>query len=513
MNSEAPKRDTPSSGETTPDATTSEATTSDAKPKRRTGRLVLGALLTALLTVGILALLFNIFERKQESRDTSFRVVELDDNTEDPAVWGKNFPIQYDLWKRTVDQQRTRYGGSEALPRTPTSADPRSVVAQSKLAKDPRLVTMWSGYAFATDFREERGHAYALVDQRNTKRVTEFKQPGACLNCHASTYVLMKQLGKGDLKAGFDQLNKMTYQQATAQAKHPVSCIDCHDPKTMALRITRPAFMEGIKVYKASQGIKGYDVNRDATAQEKRSYVCGQCHVEYYFKGKEKKTLTFPWSKGLTVDDALAYYDEVKFKDFTHKLTGANVLKAQHPEFEVFSQGVHAKSGVACADCHMPYMRQGAVKVSDHQVRSPLLTINRSCQGCHRAPETEMLSRVDEIQGRFVQSRDTTFNALIQLIKDIETAQTKDTPAARLDAARNYQRKAQFLLDYMEAENSTGFHAPGYSLRVLNDATDAARLGQLALAGILPEGATKVGTMGAATPTTAATPTSTPTTP
>ena len=249
MNSEAPKPETPSSGETT-----AAAMTSDAKPKRRTGRLVLGALLTMLLTVGVLALLVNIFERKEESRDTSFRVVELDDNTEDPAVWGKNFPIQYDLFKRTVDQQRRS----------------RSVVSQSKLAEDPRLVTMWSEYAFATDFLEERGHAYALVDQRNTKRVTESKQSGACTNCHASTYVLMKQLGKGDLKAGFDQLNKMTFPQASAKLEHPVSCINCHDPKTMALRITRPAFMEGIKVYKASQGIKGYDVNRDASAQEKR---------------------------------------------------------------------------------------------------------------------------------------------------------------------------------------------------------------------------------------------------
>ena len=507
MNSDAPKPNTPSSGETTPAATTSHQ-----RQKRKTGRLVLGALLTVIVTVGTLTLLVNIFERKQESRDTSFRVVELNDNTEDPAVWGKNFPIQYDLYKKTVDQQRTRYGGSEAFPRTPTSADPRSVVSQNKLAKDPRLVTMWSGYAFATDFREDRGHAYALVDQRNTRRVTEFKQPGACLNCHASTYVLMKRLGNGDLKAGFDQLNKMTYQQASAQAKHPVSCIDCHDPKTMALRITRPAFMEGIKDYKATQGIKDYDVNRDATVQEMRSYVCGQCHVEYYFKGPEK-TLTYPWSKGLTVDNALAYYDEVKFKDFTHKLTGANVLKAQHPEFETFQQGVHAKAGVACADCHMPYMRQGAVKVSDHQVRSPILSINRSCQGCHPVPEEELRSRVDQIQSRFVLSRDTTFNALIQQIKDIETAQKNGTPQAQIDAARNYQRKAQFFLDYVEAENSTGFHAPGYSLRVLNDATDAARLGQLALAGILPQGATKVGTIGAATPTTPPTPTSTPTTP
>jgi nitrite reductase (cytochrome c-552) len=160
----------------------------------------------------------------------------------------------------------------------------------------------------------------------------------------------------------------------------------------------------------------------------------------------------------------------------------------------------------------MPYMRQGAVKVSDHQVRSPLLTINRSCQGCHRAPEGELQSRVDQIQGRHVQARDTTFNALVQLIKDIETAQKDGTPKAQLDAARNYQRRAQFFMDYVESENSTGFHAPGYSLRVMNDATDAARLGQLALAGRLPKGATKVGTVGAAAPPTAA-PTSTPTRP
>ena len=109
---------------------------------------------------------------------------EIDDNTVDPAVWGKNFPLQYDAYKRTVDQERTRYGGSEALRHLPTHVDPRSTVAQSKLEDDPRLVTIWSGYAFSTDFREERGHAYMLDDQRYTRRVTEFKQPGTCLNCH-----------------------------------------------------------------------------------------------------------------------------------------------------------------------------------------------------------------------------------------------------------------------------------------------------------------------------------------
>ena len=455
--------------------------------KPRISKLVLAVVITAILTVAITALLVNIFERKQEARSPFFRVVEITDDTEDPALWGKNFPLQYDAYLRTVDQTRTRYGGSEALRHAPTQADPRGVVAQSKLEGDQRLVMMWAGYAFATDFREERGHAYMLDDQRYTRRVTEFKQPGTCLNCHASTYVTMKKLGGGDIFKGFEQINQMTYGEATKQVKHPVACIDCHDPITMQLRITRPAFIEGIRNYKASTGVAGYDVNKMASAQEMRSFVCGQCHVEYYFKGPEKR-LTFPWHKGLRVDDALAYYDEAGHKDFVHKETGANALKAQHPEFEMYNQGVHARSGVACADCHMPYKREGGHKISDHHVRSPMLNINRACQGCHHFPEDEMKQRVEQIQGRFVHARDVAFDALIDLINDIKAAQTAGAAEALLNAARNHQRKAQFFIDYVEAENSSGFHAPGEALRILNDATDAVRKGHLALRGVkLPE--------------------------
>ena len=151
---------------------------------RSTFRLVvITAVAAALAAAGVTALLVNIFERKQEARNPFFRVVELDDETEDPEVWGRNFPIQYDAYRRTVDQTRTRYGGSEAVPRTPTSADPRSIVAQSRLEEDPRLKTMWAGYAFAVDFREERGHAYMLVDQEFTERQRVAAQPGTCLNC------------------------------------------------------------------------------------------------------------------------------------------------------------------------------------------------------------------------------------------------------------------------------------------------------------------------------------------
>src|SRR5687767_3551524 len=280
-------------------------------------RTALIAGVAALVAAAVAALLVNIFERKQEAKNPFFRVVALTDETVDPALWGKNFPLQYDGYRRTVDQTRTRHGGSEAVPRTPTQADPRSVVAQSRLDEDPRLKTMWAGYAFSKDFREERGHAYMLEDQIFTERQVVAKQPGTCLHCHASVYVPYRKAGGGDLIKGFEKLNQLPYAEARKEVTHPVSCIDCHDPKTMQLRVTRPGFLEGIRVLKATEGVENYDVNTMATRQEMRSYVCGQCHVEYYFKGPEKR-LTYPWFKGLKADQILAYYEEVKHKDWVH---------------------------------------------------------------------------------------------------------------------------------------------------------------------------------------------------
>jgi len=457
-------------------------TETDAGPRARFSRraLVSIALLAAVAAAAATALLVNIMERKQEAKNPFFRVVELDDNTVDPAIWGKNFPLQYDAYLRTVDQQRTRYGGSESLPHSPTEADPRWVVAQSRLEEDPRLKVMWAGYAFATDFRKKRGHAYMLDDQTYTERVAQFKQPGTCIHCHASVYVPYKTAGGGDLIKGFEHYNQMPYAEARKDFTHPISCIDCHDPATMALRITRPGFLEGIRALKAGQGVADYDVNTQATRQEMRSFVCGQCHVEYYFKGAEKR-LTYPWAKGLKVDQIADYYDEVGFKDWTHARTGAPTLKAQHPEFEMWNQGIHARSGVACADCHMPYVRVGAQKVSDHHVRSPLLNINNACQTCHKWPEQELLARAEAIQERTVSLRNRAMDALVELVGDIEAAQKAGASAAVLDQARAAQRRGQFYVDFVESENSNGFHAPQEAERILGEAIDHFRKGQVAL--------------------------------
>ena len=466
---------------TTPPPTTGAG----ARPARRRfpfSTLAIVALAAALGAVGLAALLTSIFERRQEARDPFHRVVELNDTISDPAVWGQNFPLHYDDYRQTVDQQRTRYGGSEALPRDPTADDPRAQVAQSRLEEDPRLREFWAGYAFAADFREERGHAYMLDDQIFTQRQDVAPQPGTCLHCHASVYVPYMRAGDGNLIRGFERMNPMSYQEARQRVEHPVACIDCHDPETMMLRVTRPGFIEGMGALMATRGRESYDVNRDASRQEMRTFVCGQCHVEYYFRGTEKR-LVYPWAKGITVDSIMAYYDSVGHRDWVHATSGAPVLKAQHPEFEMYNQGIHARSGVACADCHMPYRRVGAMKISDHHVRSPLLNVDRSCQTCHRWSEEELRERVHTIQDRTYQLRNVAIDAVLDLTRDIAAAARADSGAAGLAQARDFQRRAQFYTDFIEAENSMGFHADQEAARILGLAIDFARRGQVVLRG------------------------------
>jgi len=456
--------------------------------------LVLVIVLVAAGTAGVTALLTNIFERKAEQRTPYVRVVEVGEDDTDPAKWGKNWPAQYDGYRRTALPTQTRFGGhagSEALP-------------PEKLERDPWLKRMFLGYAFAIDYRDRRGHAHMLEDQEHTKRLSK-PQSGSCLHCHASVMPIYRALGNGDVFKGLDASSKLTYQEMDKRLHdgghaHPVGCVDCHDPTSMSLRISRPAFIRGIQAFAASAAPAPafssialwragkrdvpYDPNVDASRNEKRSFVCGQCHVEYYCSGK--MPLTVPWGRGLSADAIEATWDGTRFPDgsafydYEHQETGAHVLKAQHPEFELWSQGIHARSGVSCADCHMPYMREGATKISDHWVRSPLLNVNRACQTCHRVDEHELLARVDVIQERNHELLGRGGAAIVDLIEAIVKAKGAGLPAADLETALALQRRAQWRLDFIAAENSMGFHAPQEAARVLGEAIDFARQGQVA---------------------------------
>jgi len=455
--------------------------------------VILTVLIVAALTAAVTALLMNVSDRKAEATKPYVRVVEVTEDTTDPAEWGKNWPKQYESYLLTAQATRTRFGGhggSEALP-------------EEKIERDPWLKRMFLGYAFSIDYRDRRGHAYMLEDQENTERQSK-PQTGSCLHCHASIMPLYRELGGGDAMKGFEESYKFSYKDLNAKLHesghaHPVSCVDCHDPGSMKLRVTRPGFINGIQALAASQAdasflpsverwragsrVKPYDPNVDASRTEMRSYVCGQCHVEYYCSSK--MPLTFPWGDGLRARDTEKFWDETKFDDgarffdYKHAETGAPVLKAQHPEFELWSQGIHARSGVACADCHMPYMRDGATKVSDHWVRSPLLNINRACQTCHHMEEGEIAQRVDMIQQRNFELLQRGGEAIVALIDAIVLAKQQGATDEQLAPALEMQRKAQWRLDFIAAENSMGFHAPQEAAMVLGEAADYARQGEL----------------------------------
>jgi nitrite reductase (cytochrome c-552) len=435
-------------------------TTSEPKPRSRRMWLwiAIAFAVGAIVFGGIAYLLTNIQTRKAEAVEYPLKVVEISDTELDPAVWGKNFPREYDSFMKTQDDTiSTPYGGSVPI---------------NKLERYPVLKRLWAGYPFSVDYNEERGHYYALTDQKNTQRIVVKEQPGACANCHAAEAPqLIAQMG-------WENFNHTPYNQLKDQLHTGTSCADCHDPKTMELRITRPAFQNAM----AERGI---DLSK-ATRQEMRTYVCAQCHVEYYFKG-DNKVLTFPWSKGLSIDDIEKHYDEYGFKDWEHKETKAPMLKIQHPEFEMYSSGIHAQSGVACADCHMPYVREGAVKVSDHWLRSPLTDVNRACGSCHKQNEQELKDRINTIQDKTAGLLRETETALTDAIDAINKAEAAGVGDDALQEARQLHRRGQMRWDFVFSENSTGFHSPQEAARVLAEAINFARQAQLSAERVTPK--------------------------
>jgi nitrite reductase (cytochrome c-552) len=410
-----------------------------------------------LLTVAVAALLSNITQRKAEAVLTSYVIEPIDEDELDPAVWGQNFPYHYERFLLTErSDTETPYGGS---------------VPYSKLERYPAMVRLWAGYSFSKDHNEERGHYWAQIDQENTLRVKIVDQPGACINCHsANAPRLIEELG-------WEEFNKTPYNDLVEELHYGSSCADCHDPDTMALRITRPAFINAME-------LRGIDLSQ-ASRQEMRTYVCAQCHVEYYFEG-DNKVLTFPWELGLNIDDISEYYQSYGFQDWTHAETGAPMIKIQHPEFEMWSSSLHAANGVSCADCHMPYERVGAVKVSDHWLRSPLTNLAASCQTCHNVSVEELERRVLNAQDTTAELLRATEEAIIDAIDTIVAAREAGATDEDLAEALNFHREASLRWDFVSSENSTGFHSPQEAARILAHAIDLARQAELAALAVTP---------------------------
>jgi nitrite reductase (cytochrome c-552) len=401
--------------------------------------LFVSAIITFLL--GLLAA--SILQRREEARER-LPLQKIDALEVDSAKWGENYPREYSSYIKMEDSTtRTKYAG--AFPR-------------DYLEETPANVILFAGYGFAKEYHQARGHIHAIEDVTKTKRVNE-KTPATCWTCKSPDVPrLMASMGPEKFYAS-------KFSDLKSEITHPIGCLDCHEPNTMKLRVTRPALREAFKR-------QGKDIDQ-VSHQEMRTLVCAQCHVEYYFKGKDNY-LTFPWDKGTTPEDMEKYYDETGFADWTHAISKTKMIKIQHPDYEVFRTGVHAYQNVACADCHMPYRTEGGVKFSDHHLQSPLLNISNTCIVCHRWSEEEIRGRVEAIQDKVHEGRQRAERNITQAHFDIAAAMEAGAKDDELAGVRKLVRGAQLRWDYVAANNGMGFHSPQECMRILADAIDLA---------------------------------------
>lgn len=373
-----------------------------------------------------------------------------------------DFPREYQTWTETANTDfQSEFNGN---------------IMVDVLENRPEMVILWAGYAFSKDYSTPRGHMHAVEDIRATLRTgapkgdTDGPQPATCWTCKSPDVPRMMQ------ELGVDSFYSKKWGALGDQIVNPIGCSDCHDSKTMDLHISRPALIEAF-------ARQGKDITK-ATPQEMRSLVCAQCHVEYYFKG-DGKYLTFPWDKGMTIEDMEKYYDETNYADYTHPLSRTPILKAQHPDYEISQMGIHGQRGVSCADCHMPYKSEGGVKYSDHHIQSPLAMIDRTCQVCHRESEETLRNNVYERQRKANEIRNRLEKELAGAHIEAKFAWEKGATESEMQQALQLIRQAQWRWDFGVASHGAAFHAPQETQRILSHGLDRALQARLCIAKVL----------------------------
>ena len=423
------------------------------------------------IAVFLLALLAsNVVNRKNEAKFAYTPKVEINKNEPRNDVWGKNFPKEYQSYLQTLDTTFASQQGGSAM--------------RDMLEEDPNLVVLWAGYGFSKDYSQGRGHYYAIDDLRNSLRTggpkgdNDGPMPSTCWTCKSPDVPrLMDEIGVKEYYSG-------KWAAKGHEVVNNIGCADCHNEKDMSLQITRPALIEAFEEM-------GKDITK-ATHNEMRSLVCAQCHVEYYFDKKKPGAegvpyLTLPWKNGMSVEDMEKYYDERNFKDWTHKLSKAPMLKAQHPGYETYLTGVHADRGVSCADCHMPYKSEGGQKFTDHHIQSPLNNVANSCQVCHREESNKLIENVYSRQRKATETRLTLEGLLVRAHVEAKKAWDLGATEEQMKDILQDIRHAQWRWDYAAAAHGATFHSPVEIARVLATGLEKAQDARVKLARVLAE--------------------------
>ncbi|WP_373498539.1 ammonia-forming cytochrome c nitrite reductase subunit c552 [Desulfococcus sp.] len=394
------------------------------------------------------------------------QIVSIPDDEVDPAVWGKAFPEEYELWKKTEESVGTRRS------RYKTGMD-SGAVSVDKLSQFPYMALLFNGWGFGVEYNEPRGHAFMVRDQLEID-ASRLKAGGVCLSCKTPYAPKLQR------EAGEDYY-KLSFKEVLGKIPEPhrelgVACIDCHDNKDMGLKISR-----GFTLVEAMKNI-GKDP-ATLTRQEMRSAVCAQCHVTYNIpKNAEGKSvgLYFPWHNStfgsISIEDIiLRIRQDPSVKEWTQSVTGFKMAFIRHPEYEFWTKGsTHFKAGASCADCHMPYTVAGIHKISDHRIMSPVQAGMKSCKQCHAESAEWLQDRVFSIQDQVISImirsgyQTATVAKLFEIVHKAR-AEGKVIDPQLYEKAKEFYEEAFYRSLFIGAENSIGFHNPTEGLRILGD--------------------------------------------
>ncbi|MFH1915510.1 MAG: ammonia-forming cytochrome c nitrite reductase subunit c552 [Pseudomonadota bacterium] len=428
------------------------------------------------LLAALCALALTACSEVSEPQTPVFKT-ELPENEIKNSKFKPDFPLHYETYLRNNETEiMTEYGGSVAYNKN----DDVNPLPEGYKYAQPYLKNLWLGYPFSYEYRAARGHTYAIKDILHIDRIDRYNEkgglPATCWNC--KTPKMTEFVGEYGDEFWAKDFNE--FREQVDLDEDTIGCANCHNPTNMELRL----YSEPLKVYLAGQGKEFKDLPRN----DQRALVCGQCHVEYYFTdvgmGAAKKPV-FPWTEGLDPDEIYTYYKshgitempgfEGQFVDWVHPVSKTPMLKAQHPEYEFWFNGVHGAAGVSCSDCHMSYTRlDGKKKISNHHWTSPLKDPDmKACRQCHtdKTPEflrERVLYTQHKVWDQLLIAQDVSVKAheAIRMAAEFEGDKPADYDQLMIDA-REMCRKGQFFWDMVSAENSVGFHNPAKALDTL----------------------------------------------
>lgn len=394
------------------------------------------------------------------------RIGSIADGDIDPANWGKVYPLEYDSWLKTKDPR----AANKSKYKKGYDTD---LVIYDKLSEFPYMSLLFNGWGFGIEYNEPRGHHYMVTDQLEIDP-SRIKAGGVCLSCK-TPYApkLQSEMGAKYFSDPYLEVHAKIPKEFQALG---AACIDCHDNKTLSPKLTRWTLREALNVM-------GTDPDQ-TSRQERRSLVCAQCHVTYIIpKDKDMKSTNvfFPWQGSKTGNISVENIIKVlksdpAYGEWKQNVTGFKVGFIRHPEYEFFTMNsVHSQAGAACADCHMPYVRVGANKISDHNLMSPLKSDMKACQQCHAESAEWLTKQVYAIQDRTVSLMSRSGYSVAVAAKYFELthkaqADGKSIDQGLYDRAKDLYLEALYRVIFIGAENSIGFHNPSEAGRICGDA-------------------------------------------